>query len=183
MIKTAQWPSQYHMDPRRSERCFTVRFESKRHQFCLQNFHYTLSLLDDSGLDISLLEDSIQRVNQVIRPTVATKVRTEKILWLSTLFGILITAVLAIILGVLVTYLISIAIALVFIACFLIFHWRMSRKTRQLALKYHFNLSLVIRNENDRLYKYYGLRARPGEHGRWIEFHSVTNAPLDDIRT
>jgi len=92
--------------------------------------------------------------------------------------GIVITAVLALILGLIITYIISIAILLTYFAGLVLVFYKVRNLNKIMLLRMHFNLALVLRNENERLYKYYGIRARPGNLSRWIEFHAISTIPL-----
>ena len=85
--------------------------------------------------------------------------------------GLFSVAILAIVLGILVNYIISIVItALYFIGLALIII-KVKNLNNSLLKSIHFNLALVLRNENDKLLTKFGLKARPGFLSKWIEFH------------
>lgn len=68
------------------------------------------------------------------------------------LFGLIIVGILAIALGVTLSFIISIVIALFYFGSFIFLIIAVKRKNATLLKRTHFNLSLVLRNENDRLY-------------------------------
>ena len=92
--------------------------------------------------------------------------------------GMIITAVLSLILGLIITYIISIAILLTYLGGLVFVFYKIKDLNKLILLRIHFNLALVLRNENERLFKYYGIRARPGNLSRWIEFHAISTVPL-----
>lgn len=115
------------------------------------------------------------RVNKVIRPIAIAEQRTWRRFKLITIFSLIFTLALSIILGVLVNYIIALVLILVYLGGLLGVYKYISKIQRGLRLKLHFNLALVLRNENDRLYSHYRLLARPGENSRWIEFSYKSN--------
>jgi Flp pilus assembly protein protease CpaA len=82
-----------------------------------------------------------------------------------------VVSTLAIALGITVSYAISIIMAIVYFGVFIVIIVKVRRVSNDLLKKTHFNLSLALRNENDRLYNRYGIKARTGFMSKWIEFH------------
>ena len=62
---------------------------------------------------------------------------------------------------------------------YLIFNVKIA--TDNLLKHIHFNLALVLRNENDMLLMKNGIRARPGYLSKWIEYHRYSLKYSDQI--
>ena len=100
----------------------------------------------------------------------------EKLIWLYLGIGLLIVAALAIILGFTVTFIISIVIIVLFLIGFIVIMVKAKKVQSEMLLRTHFNLSLALRTENERLFSKFGLRARTGFLSRWIEFRRIDDA-------
>lgn len=100
-------------------------------------------------------------------------------MYLYLIAGLAVVLTLAIILGVAVHF----AIAIVFLVFYiggLIYIVKKYQKENDLLLRrIHFNICLLIRNENERLYQRYNLRARVGYLSNWIEFHSLASQSIN----
>ena len=95
----------------------------------------------------------------------------DRIVLFYLFIGMLVMATLAIILGILVNFGISIVIAIIYFVGLTFLIVRTKKLTNDLLKRVHFNLSLVLRNENDRIFTKFGIKARPGFLSKWIEFH------------
>ena len=84
--------------------------------------------------------------------------------------GFVIVAALAIAFGVAVTFIISVIIVALYGVGFIVLVVKVRRINNELLIRIHFNLALVLRNENGTLYLKHGIRASPGFLSRWIEF-------------
>jgi hypothetical protein len=84
-------------------------------------------------------------------------------------------AVLAIILGITVHFALGIAMIAVYIIGLVYFIRKNSKENDSLLRKIHFNVCLALRNENERLYQKYNLKARVGYLSNWIEFYPASN--------
>jgi hypothetical protein len=76
----------------------------------------------------------------------------------------------ALALGLAVSLYIGLAIAILYFVGFIVLMVKVRKLNNALLLKIHFNLSLVIKNENDNYFSRHGIKARPGFLSRWIEF-------------
>lgn len=133
--------------------------------------HLEPKLLSSSGLSIDEFEACIGRINSVMSPLKEAHSLQEKLIVYYILFGILVITSLAIYIGIKVSYIISIVMAVLYFAGFIYLVLRVQQKNSYLVKKIHFNLAVVLRNENDRLLVPHGIKARPGYLSKWIEFH------------
>lgn len=85
--------------------------------------------------------------------------------------GFLGVSVLAITLGIFWSYIISIVLTLAYFIGFIVLIIKVRSANNELLKRIHFNLCLVLRNENDNVYSKYGIKLRPGFISKWIEFH------------
>lgn len=124
-----------------------------------------------SEIPYSEFENSVHRINAIVKPLKVKHSFYDKVLLLYLILGILVVGALAIVLGVFVHFSVAIVMAFVYFAGFVLLLLKIRKIHNKLLIKTHFNLSLIIRNENDRLYSKYGIKARPGFLSKWIEFH------------
>jgi hypothetical protein len=78
---------------------------------------------------------------------------------------------LAIVLGIHVHFALSIIISLLFFVGLVFLIFRVKRLNAVIHKKIHFNLSLILRNENEKVFSKFSIKARPGYLSKWIEFH------------
>lgn len=95
----------------------------------------------------------------------------DKIILYYLLFGLIFTGILALVIGILSSFLISLFIAFLYFSLLILLIAKIRKMSTYMNLKLHFNLSLILRNENERLYNKYNIKARPGYLSKWIEFH------------
>jgi hypothetical protein len=74
-------------------------------------------------------------------------------------------------LGIHVHFSIAIILSLLFFVGLVFLILRMKKFNAVIHKKIHFNLSLILRNENEELFSKYSIKARPGYLSSWIEFH------------
>lgn len=130
-------------------------------------------LIERSWIEMESLEASIQRINDVIRPSKEKLAQNEKFLFRYLLIGLVIVAILAIILGILVHFALAIVVIILYIIGLAFVIRRFQKENDFLLKKIHFNVCLLIRNENDRFYSRHNIKARVGYLSQWIEFHAV----------
>ena len=87
--------------------------------------------------------------------------------------GLAITAILAIIFGIAVHYAVSVVIIALYLCGLVYVVLKFSRLNDILLKKIHFNLCLILRNENERLYSKHNMKARVGHLSQWIEFQAI----------
>lgn len=142
---------------------------------CSPNFEFRPSLepklLSRSKLSIDEFERCISNVNKVIGPLKEKHLFQERLIIYYILFGLLVVSTLAIALGIKVSYLIAVILAGLYCAGFVWLVLAVQLKGARLLKEIHFNLALVLRNENDRVLVRHGIKARPGYLSKWIEFH------------
>jgi hypothetical protein len=97
------------------------------------------------------------------------------------IIGLGIMAILAVLLGILLHFGFAIAMILIYIISTTIVVRKLVSENDRLAKQIHFNLCLLIRNENERLYEKHSLRAKVGHMSRWIEFHGISSHSLFGI--
>lgn len=90
-------------------------------------------------------------------------------------------AILAVLLGVVVHFGLAIAVILIYIISTIIVVRKLVSENDRLSKQIHFNLCLLIRNENERLYEKHSLKAKVGHLSRWIEFHGISAHSLFGI--
>jgi hypothetical protein len=73
------------------------------------------------------------------------------------------------------SFIIAIVLALIYVGIFVFIIVKAKKMSDILAMKVHFNLALTLKNENDKLFNKYGIKARPGYLSKWIELHQITN--------
>lgn len=134
--------------------------------------HIEPVLLNKSGLSIDEFEGIIQQINKVVEPIKEQYSSNEKMIITYVLFGLFIVTTLSIALGIIISFIIPIILTLCYFSGFAILLIRVQKKNSHLLKRIHFNLSLVLRNENDRLLIRHGIKARPGYLSKWIEFHA-----------
>ena len=88
------------------------------------------------------------------------------------LLGLLIIGGLSAVTAIFSSFIISIFLGLVYICGLIVVFMYYRREGGILSKKIHFNLSLILKNENDKVFGLYGIKARPGYLSRWIELHS-----------
>lgn len=131
-------------------------------------------LLTKSGLPIDVFEDFIARVNQVGEPLRSKHAHHERLIIYYILFGVFVVTSLSIALGIHYTFLVPLTLTLSYFFGFAWLVIHVQRENGSLLKQIHFNLCLVLRNENERVLYGYGIRARPGYLSKWIEFHRQT---------
>ena len=89
------------------------------------------------------------------------------------ILGLAIMAVLAIVLGIVVHFGVAIAMIVIYIITTVIVMRKLVAENDRSAKQIHFNICLLIRNENERLYQKHSLRAKVGHMGRrgWAGEH------------
>ena len=135
----------------------------------------TSKLIDRSWIDFGMLEKSIHSINEVLRPYKERSEHNDKRISLYMIIGLALMAVLAIVLGIVVHFGLAIAMILIYIITMIVVVSKLVQENDRLAKQIHFNLCLLIRNENERLYQKHSLRAKVGHMSRWIEFHGVSS--------
>lgn len=91
------------------------------------------------------------------------------------MLGLALVAILAIVLGIFVHFGLSIALIVIYIITIIILVRKLVKENERLSKQIHFNVCLMIRNENERLYSKHSLRAKVGFMSQWIEFHAVNH--------
>jgi Ca2+/Na+ antiporter len=119
-------------------------------------------LLERSWIDIKQLEMSLNRINKVILPFRMRLAQNERRMFLYLLMGFAITMGLSAVFGFFVHYGLSIFLICLYFGGLIYIVRRYHRENDNLQRAIHFNTCLVVRNENERLYSRYNLRARVG---------------------
>lgn len=131
--------------------------------------------MSKSGLLIDDFEACLGRVNTVLGPLRTKYSFQERLILFYILFGIFVVTTLAVILGINYSYVYPVVFTILYFIGFSYLVFRVQKTNNQLLKKIHFNLALVLRNENDQLLNKHGIRARSGYLGKWIEFHKFIN--------
>ena len=100
--------------------------------------------------------------------------KNERVMYLYLLLGLVIVLILAIILGILVHFALALVMIVLYIGGLIYLIRRNSKENDTLLRKIHFNVCLALRNENERLFSRYNIRARVGYLSQWIEFHAIS---------
>ena len=87
------------------------------------------------------------------------------------LSGLLGVTPLGVILGLNYSYIFPVVLTILYFLGFIYLIIRVQRATNSLLKRIHFNLALVLRNENDGLLMRYGIKAKLGYLSKWVEFH------------
>ena len=119
-------------------------------------------LLERSWIDVKQLESSINKINSIIMPFKERLARNERHMYLYLLGGLALILSLAILLGILVHFALSILLICSYLGGMIYIIRRYQKENNQLLKSIHFNTCLVIRNENERYYSRYNLKARVG---------------------
>lgn len=119
------------------------------------------------------LENSIRRINYVIKPSKEKLAQNDTYLFRYLLIGLIIVVALGVIFGILVHFALVIVVLVVYIIGIAFMIRRFQKENDFLLKKIHFNVCLLIRNENDRFYSLHDIKARVGYLSQWIEFHGV----------
>lgn len=106
-----------------------------------------------------------------LKPYTSVVEQNDRLMLLYLLVGLIIATTLAIVVGILVTFGISLVIAILYFSGLAYLIVRNKRSNALMLKRIHFNLALILRNENDELFSRYSIKARPGFLSKWIEFH------------
>eukprot|EP00347_Sterkiella_histriomuscorum_P022379 403330694 len=157
--------------PKNSENMFVVKTDNQTLKYKVEKQHQNLDLVHTSGLDIFEFENSITRINQVIRPFKLRQRKFDRIIWTFTILAFLLVILLSTLFGFLVSYVISIILIILYMFATIGVTLYINKQIRSLQLRIQFNLALILKNENEGFLGGFGLIARPGYHAKWIEFH------------
>jgi len=133
-------------------------------------------LLERSWIDVKQLEQSISRINNVVLPFRLSLARNERKMYMFLLLGFVAALGLALLFGFLVHYALSIVLICLYFGGLIYIVKKYHKENDMLLRAIHFNTCLTVRNENERLYSRYNLKARVGFLSQWLEFHAV-NSP------
>jgi hypothetical protein len=97
-------------------------------------------------------------------------------MYLYLLMGFAIALGLSLVFGFFVHYALSIILICLYFAGLIYIVRKYHRENDSLQRAIHFNTCLAVRNENERLYSRYNLRARVGFLSQWLEFHQHSSA-------
>jgi hypothetical protein len=131
------------------------------------------SIIVDSGLSYSELESSIAKINNLLLPFKERIAQCDRICILYGVLGVIMVSILSVVCGIYVSFILSLVLSFLYIVGLVFLLYKSKKLTSLLVKKTHFNLALILRNENSRLYSKYGLKARPGHLSKWIEIHWV----------
>jgi len=95
----------------------------------------------------------------------------EKLIIYYILFGLFVITPLATYFGITFSFIVPSILCALYFAGFIYLVVRVQQRNGLLLKRIHFNLAVVLRNENDRGLVQHGIKARPGYLGKWIEFH------------
>jgi hypothetical protein len=109
----------------------------------------------------------------LLHPVKEKALKYEKILMLYMFVGLLVVGGLAVIFAIKVSSIVSIILGILYFGGLVFLMIKTKKLTSGLVLKTHFNLAIILKNENERFYYKYGLKARPGYLAKWIEIHCV----------
>ena len=100
-------------------------------------------------------------------------------MYLYLLAGLAVVLTLAVILGIAVHFALAIVFIAIYIGGLIYIVKKYQKENDQLLRRIHFNVCLLIRNENERLYSRYNLRAKVGYLSQWIEFHALSSLSVN----
>ena len=168
----------FFLPPKPKEDMFVIKFSDGANKTVLK---YEITpqvrkskLLERSWIDINSLEASLNRINSVICPFKEELAKNEKRMYIYLLAGLLMVLILAVIFGIFVHIALAVVMIAIYIGGLIYIVKKYNKQNDHLLKRIHFNVCLLLRNENERFYQRYNLRARVGYLSNWIEFHSLT---------
>ena len=136
-------------------------------------------LVRNQKLDIGEFKEAIMRINAVMEPLRKQIDKNERILQGYLVGGLLLTLLLAVIFAVHVHFAVSIVLGLLYFVGLKILVDKLKQRDLLVTRNIHFNLALCLKNENERVFSRFGIKARPGYLSKWIELHWANPYSLD----
>lgn len=152
----------FFLPPRPKDDLFVVKLAPNEPKFEINSHVKKSKLLERSWIDIKHLEMSLNRINKVILPFRQRLAQNERRMFLYLLLGFAITIGLSLVFGFFVHYALSIVLICLYFGGLIYIVRKYQRENESLQRAIHFNTCLTVRNENERLYSRYNLRARVG---------------------
>jgi hypothetical protein len=87
--------------------------------------------------------------------------------------GLILTVGLAFVFALFVHFAVAIVLGVLYCLGLIFLLVKTKLLSHELVLKSHFNLCLLLKNENERLFYKRGVQLRPGYLSKWIEVHLV----------
>ena len=112
-------------------------------------------------------------INEFIRPCKLRVADNNHKLSLYLLLGLFIVVIVAIVLGIFVHFALSAVIIVGYIVGLIVMIKKISHENELLRKQIHFNVCLIIRNENERLFLKHNIKAKVGFMTEWLEFHGI----------
>lgn len=112
-------------------------------------------------------------INQQLHPFNNKISKNDQILLLYLLIGVAVVAAISISCAIYSSYIISIFCGLFYSFGFVGLLMFLKIQNQIEIKKIHFNLAMILKNENERLFRHHRVRARPGFLSRWLELHII----------
>lgn len=110
----------------------------------------------------------------MVSPIKEKLAKNDRKMFLYLLAGLIGVLAVAILFGVVVHFAIAIVLIVAYLGGLIYIVKKFQKENDSLIKQIHFNVCLLVRNENERLYSRYNIRARVGFLSQWIEFHGIS---------
>jgi len=129
--------------------------------------------LEQAWLEQSQLEQTINLINETILPCKLRLAANDRKLSLYLLLGLLIVVIVAIVLGIFIHFALAGVIILGYIVGLILMIRKVFHENELLRKQIHFNVCLIVRNENERLFLKHNIKCKVGFMTEWLEFHGT----------
>ncbi len=102
----------------------------------------------DSGLSYGELENSIIKVTKLLLPFKEKIAECDRICILYGIIGVLMVSILSVVCGIYVSFILSLVLSFLYLVGLVFLLYKSKKLTSLLVKKTHFNLALILRNEN-----------------------------------
>ena len=125
----------------------------------------------NQSVNFEEFQASISKINKNLEPRRRQLSIYDFLMILYLLGALLLTVTLGVVFAVHVHFALSIVIGVAYFVGLRFVIVKLKKKQNEEILKIHFNLAIMLKNENERFFSKYRIKARPGYLSKWIEFH------------
>lgn len=157
--------------PKNRDDLFVLRQGDCSSKFVIDQDRKAFITLKNFGIERQELQDTVNLINKTLDPFKSKQSLFEKMIMFYLFIGLLLAVGLGFIFALFVHFAIAIVIGVLYGLGLVFLLVKTKLLNHELLLKTHFNLCLLLKNENQRLYQRRGVKLRPGYLSKWIEVH------------